>query len=155
MPFIDFAIQSGDRKRNAFSIQTYDQMYMKGGGAGLFGYGGFFPLGRSNSTCLALALQCNPRDNILGIFIWQNYWRTSNHDALYIEGPDEIVIVNGAADKKNYVGNEIDVASFVTLTPHSSLFLLYSHFFLGSFLKDASTKKLPIDYVNITWIYKW
>ena len=83
---------------------------------------------------------------------WDFFWRYSADDGVY--GPAGNLVQSPNGSNERYIGSEISLLLDWRINRELSVRAGYSHFFAGSFLKDAGPGE-DVDYFSVTLAYRF
>jgi hypothetical protein len=81
------------------------------------------------------------------------FWRTSPQDGVY--GPAVNLLVSGQGNSERYVGSQPSVGLYWKASQHISVSAAYAHFYVGSFLVNASPQGKDVNYGAVWTTYKF
>jgi hypothetical protein len=81
------------------------------------------------------------------------FWRTSLQDGIY--GPGVNLLVSGQGNSERYVGSQPSVGAYWRASRHISVSAAYVHFYVGSFLMNASPQGKDVNYSAVWTTYKF
>jgi hypothetical protein len=117
-------------------------------------YGGWIDfVGRQNINDANMQLAVYPARWLTTLLQFHNFNLVSPKDALYNKS-GAVLRVSPAGTAGMYVGDELDFAENVHLTQHQDIFLGYSRFYSGTFIKKTGNP-LSSDFFYFQYSYKW
>jgi hypothetical protein len=81
------------------------------------------------------------------------FWRTSLEDGIYDPGVN--LLVSGQNNSERYVGSQPSVGAYWRASRHISVSAAYAHFYVGSFLMNASPQGKDVNYGAVWTTYKF
>jgi hypothetical protein len=143
-------IASGNSGGSASPLGTFNPLFPTGfyfgqGGISLLGPLNLFEAGPHITLQLTRSLSLIADDH--------TFWRTSLQDGVYGLGVN--LLVPGRGNSRRYVGNQPSVGVYWNATHHLSVSTAYGHFFVGSFLTQASPPGKAVDYPAVWTTYKF
>jgi hypothetical protein len=82
---------------------------------------------------------------------WDFFWRYSTDDGLYDNGGN---MMRGPDGRARFVGHQPSVGAKWQIGRHTTVNVVYSHFFTGDFI-DESGPSADIDFVGASVLYRF
>ncbi len=143
-------IASGNRGGSASPLGTFNPLFPTGF---YFGQGGISLLGPSNLFEAGPHITLQLTRSLSLIADDHTFWRTSLQDGVYGLGVN--LLVPGQGNSRRYIGNQPSVGVYWNASHHLSVSTAYGHFFVGSFLTQASPPGKAVDYAAVWTTYKF
>ncbi|MFQ5928405.1 MAG: alginate export family protein [Acidobacteriota bacterium] len=144
--YLGFDFASGDEDPFDNTVQTFDQLFPLG-----HAYFGFIDaVGRKNIVDLSQGVSFQPMRRMSIRIDGHFFWRAEDRDALYNAGSG--ILREGAPGSSKRVGSEIDLTWRYSIDRHTLIFLGFSHFFAGDFIRETGPDK-DIDFGYMTLQY--
>lgn len=110
-------------------------------------------LGPSNLMAIGTKIGLQFRKSLSAVVDDNIFWRTSLQDGLY--GPGVNLLVSGQRNSERYVGSQPSVGVYWKASHHISVSAAYAHFFVGSFLVNATPQGKDVNYAAVWTTYKF
>ena len=81
------------------------------------------------------------------------FWRASLQDGLYGLGVN--LLISGQGNSERFVGSQPSIGVSWNASRHLSLSTAYAHFYVGSFLLNASPQGKDVNYAAVWTTYKF
>ena len=143
-------IASGNRGGSGSPLGTFNPLFPTGF---YFGQGGISLLGPSNLIEAGPHITLQLTRSLSLIADDHTFWRNSLQDGVYGLGVN--LLVPGQGNSGRYIGNQPSVGVYWNASHHLSVSTAYGHFFVGSFLKQASPLGKAVDYAAVWTTYKF
>jgi len=118
-----------------------------------FGQGGIALLGPSNLMAIGPKIGLQFTKSLSVVADNNVFWRTSLQDGVY--GPGVNLLIAGQGNSERYVGSQPSVGAYWRASRHISVSAAYAHFFVGSFLVNASPQGKDVNYGAVWTTYKF
>lgn len=136
---------SGDRDGDDSDLQTFNPLFPRGKY-----FGESATLGPLNVIDVHPMLRLTLAEGWSLESGWGFFWRTSNEDGVYGNGPN--LILSDAGSDAAFIGSEVSILLSVVINRHISLSTSYSRFFDGTFLREVGPGK-DMEYFSIVATY--
>jgi hypothetical protein len=143
-------VASGSRGNSQSDLGTLNPLFPTGI---YFGQGGIALLGPSNLTAIGPKIVLQFTKSLSLVADNNIFWRTSLQDGLY--GPAVNLLVSGQGNSERYVGSQPSVGAYWRASRHISVSAAYVHFYVGSFLMNASPQAKDLNYAAVWTTYKF
>jgi hypothetical protein len=145
-----FDYSTGDPDpNNTGTRRTFNQLFAFG-----HYYNGFVDVvGRQNITAFNVQGYAYPTEWLTAGVQYHVFRLSSDKDALY-NAAGAAIRRDATGQSGNDVGSEIDVLVNFHLTPRQDVFLNYSHFFAGDFVKRTGSS-FGADFVYAQYSFRW
>ena len=143
-------VASGSRGNSQSDLGTLNPLFPTGN---YFGQGGIALLGPSNLMAIGPKIGLQFTKSLSVLADNHVFWRTSLQDGIY--GPGVNLLVSGQGNSERYVGSQPSVGAYWKASRHISVSAVYAHFFVGSFLMNASPQGKNVNYAAVWTTYKF
>lgn len=139
---------SGDRNATDDKLQTFNAMFPDGGY-----FGGVNTLGPPNITDIHPGVAYNWKRKLILKVSNAFTWRSSSADGIY--NPARILLVKAQSIKEKYVGTQPQLLVNYQFNRNFSFTGIYSHFFIGAYLKQSIPQKKDVDFLTALVSYSF
>jgi len=143
-------VASGGHGNSQADLGTLNPLFPTGY---YFGQGGIALLGPSNLMAIGPKIGLQFTKSLSMVADDNIFWRTSLQDGLY--GPGVNLLVSGQGNSGRYVGSQPSVGLYWQAGHHIAVSAAYAHFFVGSFLVNASPQGKDVNYGAVWTTYKF
>jgi hypothetical protein len=143
-------VASGSRGNSQSDLGTLNPLFPTGT---YFGQGGIALLGPSNLMAIGPKIVLQFTKSLSVVADNNIFWRTSLQDGIY--GPGVNLLVSGEGNPERYVGSQPSVGAYWRASRHVSVSAAYVHFYVGSFLMNASPQGKDLNYTAVWTTYKF
>jgi Alginate export len=143
-------VASGSHGDSQLDLGTLNPLFPTGY---YFGQGGIALLGPSNLMAIGPKIGLQFAKSLSVVADNNVFWRTSLQDGLY--GPGVNLLVSGQGNSERYVGTQPSVGAYWNANRHLSVSAAYAHFYVGSFLMNASPQGKDVNYAAVWTTYKF
>jgi hypothetical protein len=143
-------VASGSHGNSQSDLGTLNPLFPTGN---YFGQGGISLLGPSNLMAIGPKIGLQVTKSLRVVADDNIFWRTSLQDGIYGLGVN--LLVSGQGNSERYVGSQPSVGVYWKASRHFSVSAAYAHFYVGSFLLNASPKGKNVDYAAVWTTYKF
>jgi hypothetical protein len=143
-------VASGSHGNSQSDMGTLNPLFPTGY---YFGQGGIALLGPSNLMAIGPKIGLQFTKSLSVVADNNVFWRTSLQDGVY--GPGVNLLIAGQGNSERYVGSQPSVGVYWRASRHISASAAYAHFFVGSFLVNASPQGKDVNYGAIWTMYKF
>lgn len=145
--FLGLDYASGDDVNDSNKSKTFSQLYPLG-----HAYLGYIDtVGRQNIFDIHPGISFSPAKKLKTKIEYHYFRRAKSTDALYNAGGG--TVFGAASGSSKNVGSELDISAKYGLSQHFKLSGGYSHFFRGSFVKEALANSKDIDFLHLGVLY--
>lgn len=143
-------VASGSHGNSQSDLGTLNPLFPTGY---YFGQGGIALLGPSNLMAIGPKIGLQFTKSLSMVADNNVFWRTSLQDGVY--GPGVNLLVSGKDNSERYVGSQPSVGVYWKASRHVSVSAAYAHFYVGSFLANASPQGKDVNYAAVWTTYKF
>jgi hypothetical protein len=143
-------VASGSHGNSQSDLGTLNPLFPTGY---YFGQGGIALLGPSNLMAIGPKIGLQLTKSLSVVADNNVFWRTSLQDGLY--GPGVNLLASGQGNSERYVGSQPSIGVYWNASRHLSLSTTYAHFYVGSFLMNASPLGKDVNYAAVWTTYKF
>jgi hypothetical protein len=147
---IDAGVASGDHGDSKSALGTFNPLFPTGI---YFGQGALALNGPTNLIEVGPHLSLQFAKSLTVVMDDHAFWRTSLQDGVYGLGIN--LLIAGRGNSERYIGNQPTVGVYWNATRHLSVSTAYGHFFVGSFLAQASPPGKDVNYAGVWTTYKF
>jgi hypothetical protein len=143
-------VASGNHGNSESDLGTLNPLFPTGY---YFGQGGISLLGPSNLMAIGPKIGLQFTKSLILVADDNVFWRKSLQDGVY--GLGVRLLVSGQGNSARYVGSQPSVGVYWKASRHLSVSAAYAHFYIGSFLLEASPRGKDTDYAAVWTTYKF